>query len=183
MARTGKLDRELEHELICGTREFLEERDKSLIEELSQSDKELFEKSRVCLNDKKYQACLDWLLKVKNRETVCFDLGFIYVNLKEYEEAEKYYLMAAEKDSVAAMNNLGVLYEENFKDNAKAEEYYLMATEKGHVVAMNNLGLLYKDKLKDDTKAEKYYLMAAEKGYAGAIYNLGQLYRIKFKRL
>ena len=39
------------------------------------------------------------------------NLGVLYESeYKDYEKAEKYYLMAVEKEESQAMNNLGVLY-------------------------------------------------------------------------
>ena len=60
-------------------------------------------------------------------------LGLYYENIKkDYEKAEKYYLMAIEKGNVDAMNNLGIYYYNIKKDYEKAEKYYLMAIEKGN---------------------------------------------------
>ncbi len=62
--------------------------------------------------------------------------------LQKYKEAEKYYLMAAEKGHAGVLFNLALLYEhqERYKE---AEKYYLMAVEKGHMTAKYNLAILY----------------------------------------
>ena len=41
---------------------------------------------------------------------------FIDSEYKDLEKAEKYYLMAVEKEYSLAMTNLGVLYETEYKD-------------------------------------------------------------------
>jgi len=181
LAWTGKLDRELEHELICETREFLEEKDVNLVSELSQSDKELLDKYKRCFNEKNYSECLGLLLTIKNRESVYNNFGIVYYELKEHREAEEYWLMAVEKGDADAMRNLGVLYHNEFKDKKKAEEYWLMAVEKGHADAMTYLGILYENEFKAYDKAEKYYLMAVEKGDVDAMTYLGILYENEFK--
>jgi TPR repeat protein/DNA-binding transcriptional ArsR family regulator len=111
-----------------------------------------------------------------------FKVGLVYqVELKDYNMAEKYYLEAAKRENISAMNNLGVIYRKGLVNYDKAEKYYRMAIEKGHVGAINNLGLLFADNLKDYKNAEKYYRMAIENGHIGAINNLGNLYRKEFK--
>jgi TPR repeat protein len=96
-------------------------------------------------------------------------------------EAEKYCLMAIDKDHAGAMNNLAILYENEFKDFVKAEKYYLMAIDKEDVEAMYNLAFLYQTEFKDFAKAETYYLIAIDKGHADAMFNLALLYKTEFK--
>ncbi len=96
--------------------------------------------------------------------------------LRDFEKAEKYYLLAVEKGDAEAMHNLAFLYEREYKDFKRAEKYYLLAVEKGDAGAMNKLALLYEREYKDFEKAEEYYLLAVEKGHAGAMNGLAWLY-------
>lgn len=100
--------------------------------------------------------------------------GGIYHAIGNYQEAEKYYLMAIDNGDVIANYNLAVLYYET-QQNTKAEEYYLLAIKKGNRNAIYNLALLYHS-MNLKLKAEKYYLMAIEKGIVEAMNNLGYIY-------
>lgn len=98
-------------------------------------------------------------------------VGLYYkYNKRQYDLAEKYYLMAIEKDNVSSMNNLGILYFDQGKYDL-AEKYLLMAVNKSNPRAMNNLGYVYK-KSKSYYFAEKYYLMAIKKNNINAMNNL-----------
>jgi TPR repeat protein len=106
-----------------------------------------------------------------------FNLALLYeTEFKDFKKAEKYYLMAVEKEHADAMFNLALLYETEFKDFKKAEKYYLMAVEKEHADAMYNLALLYQTEFKDFKKAEKYYLMAAKHKQENALNSLSWMY-------
>jgi len=177
LAGTAKLDMETEHELKSVTRKFLAEKDKSLLAELSPSDKDLYEAGMEYYWNEKYEKAVKLFLQIKNEnEEIYFRLAYSFDELKQYEKAEKYYLRAVEKEHVYAMYNLGNLYHNELKDYQKAEQYYLMAVEKEEVYAMNNLGILYHNELKDYQKAEQYYLMAVEKEDVDAMNSLGILY-------
>ena len=78
---------------------------------------------------------------------------------KNMGSAEKYYLMAIEKNYESAMCNLADLYEDQNKLEL-AEKYYLTAIEKDNKYAMNNLAFMYKKQNKIEL-AKKYYLIAA----------------------
>ncbi|CAA6820144.1 MAG: TPR repeat [uncultured Sulfurovum sp.] len=102
------------------------------------------------------------------------NLGILYSEKKEYNQAEEYYLKAIESGNTKALRNLGLLYKEK-KEYNQAEEYYLKAIESGNMDALNNLGILYSEK-KEYNQAEEYYLKAIESGNMDALNNLGVLY-------
>ncbi len=116
------------------------------------------------------------VLKDTDEKNALSGIGYVYELKQDYDNAEKYYMMAVEKGHLAATANLGRLYDDVKKDYDNAEKYYLMATEKGNVAAMYNLGNLYREVKQDYNNAEKHYLMAVEKGLADAMYNLGLFY-------
>jgi TPR repeat protein len=130
------------------------------------------------ITEEKYQNAITKLKKLKEMDAsnAYFGLGIVYFEMNDYANAEKYYLLAAEKGQINAMNNLGLHYEKNRKDYDRAEKYFLMAVEKGEINAMNNLGLYYEEIRKDYDNAEKYFLMAAERGNVMALSNLGLFY-------
>ncbi|NQU67551.1 MAG: sel1 repeat family protein, partial [Candidatus Marinimicrobia bacterium] len=111
-----------------------------------------------------------------------FKLAILYhLEFKDFKNAEKYYLMATEKDSPEAMFGLALLYNSEFKDYKNAEKYYLMAVEKDNLEAMVKLAILYHSEFKDFKNAEKYYLMAIEKDNTEAMFKLAILYHLEFK--
>jgi TPR repeat protein len=105
-------------------------------------------------------------------------LGNLYAEaLKQYDQAETYYQMAADRGNTDAMVNLGFLYQYRLKDPKQAITYYTRAVEHGEQnYAATNLGLLYQHELRNFKKAEKYYLLAVERGDPGALNGLAWLY-------
>lgn len=105
-------------------------------------------------------------------------LGVYYdVFMKKEDLAEKYYLLAAEKNSQIAMNNIAMLYECN-KNFETAEKYYLMAIGNGNSTAAANLADMYY-KQKNYDLAEKYYLQAIQTGHVASHNNIAELYIYK----
>lgn len=68
-----------------------------------------------------------------------------YAQNKQFEDAELYYIMAANLGDITAMNNLGVYYEKiaPVLDTKAAIEYYKKACDGGSVVAHHNLATCY----------------------------------------
>ena len=111
-----------------------------------------------------------------DKELYCNYSGMYYrYKIKDFKLAEKYYLMAIEKDFVSSMNNLRCMYCDQEKYDL-AKKYLLMAIDKNNRRAMNNLGYMY-TKLKQYDLAEKYYLLAIERDNTNAMNNLGVLYQ------
>ena len=79
-----------------------------------------------------------------------YQLGFIYHMGKgvaqEYQEAAKWYRLAANQGHAVAQNNLGWLYNEGngvTQDYQEAAKWYNLAAKQGHTAAQNNLGAMY----------------------------------------
>ena len=102
------------------------------------------------------------------------NLGVLYEEQGKFEQAEKYYKLAADNGDAIAQSNLGVLYEEQDKFE-QAEKYYKLAADNGDAIAQSNLGILYEKQGKFE-QAEKYYKFAADNGNMDAQNNLGVLY-------
>ena len=180
LVRTS-IKRELQHQIIVETRSFLNKQKSEMINYLTRSDFELTEEYRI--NKNNLDIKISTLNKIKNKTmNELFILGYEYhYYKKDFDNAEKYYLMAADKEDTKAMVALGLLYKTKFKNFDKAEKYYLMAADKENTKAMVALGLLYETEFKDLGKAEKYYLMAVKKEDTFAMIALGLLYHTEFK--
>jgi len=106
--------------------------------------------------------------------------GILLSEFKKYEEAEKYYKLAIEKDKNYSYpyNGLGNIYI-SLKKYEEADKYYKLAIEKdkNYSYPYNGLGSLYTD-LKKYEEAEKYYKLSIEKdeNYSHPYFNLGLLY-------
>lgn len=74
---------------------------------------------------------------------------------KDFNMAEKYYLLAVENGCSVAMYNLALLYEQKCKDFNKAEKYYLKAIDKNHFAAMINLANSYFTQKKNKKQAKE----------------------------
>jgi TPR repeat protein len=101
---------------------------------------------------------------------------------QDYNEAARWYRMAAEKGDVAAQIRLATMYywgEGIPQDYNEAARWYRMAAEKGYAKAQFNLGNMYHEGEgvpQDYNEAARWYRMAAEKGYAKAQIDLGYAY-------
>jgi TPR repeat protein len=99
-----------------------------------------------------------------------------------YDEAYKWYMMAAKSSHKEAMYYLGLLYEKGLgfsQDYQKANELYEWANQQSSEDALYRLGILYhhgKGVEADSEKAIKYYKCAAEQGNPQYQYELGRLY-------
>lgn len=62
LAQTAKLDMDIEHELLSTTRKYLEQKDESLALNLSQSDKDLFQKGEEYYGNAEYENALNLFL-------------------------------------------------------------------------------------------------------------------------
>ena len=95
--------------------------------------------------------------------------------------ALEYLQRGVEADSVAAMNNLAMMYANGVgveKDGAYAVELYRMAVEKGSMNALVNLAVMYamgNGVEQDVAKAEELLTEAAEAGIPNAQMNLEAL--------
>ena len=96
---------------------------------------------------------------------------------KNYQEAARWYRLAAEQDFSKAQANLGVLYGEGQgvpQDYTLAAEWFRKAAERGNALAQHNLGLLYgrgQGVKQDYTEAYIWESLAATSGNKDAIRN------------
>lgn len=173
----------LQDSLIKETRDYLQNKNSSLVMEL---DKSFYEASEDILDDLKNNDEQSAIRKLQNQNyaigKIYYTIGRVFhVNLSQYDKAKYYYEIAVEQGDSQAMFNLANLFATEFKDFAKAEQYYLKAIEQGVSMALNNLAILYRIYIKDFVKAEQYYLKAIEQGDSRALNNLATLYQTEFK--
>ena len=101
---------------------------------------------------------------------------------KNYEEAVKWFRMAAEQGYHHGQFNLGLCYDNGYgitKDDTEAVKWYRMAAEQGYADAQFKLAIKYDEGEgvhQDYVEAVKWYRKAAEQGNASAQYSLGYCY-------
>lgn len=111
-----------------------------------------------------------------------FNMGVEAYQNKNYDEAKKYWLMAAEQGDREAQNNLGYLFYSGYggqKDFTEAARYWRLSAEQGNAEAQFNLASAYENGEgvpKDTSEAMKWYKESAGQGYASAQYALGCIY-------
>jgi uncharacterized protein len=127
---------------------------------------------------------------------------------KDFPEALRWNLRAAELGDARAQNNLGAMFQDGvgvYRNYNEALKWYRMAASGGNVQAQKNLGDLYEDisvpsmcrdpesgnvslgcfwvrdpNDPNDIEAVKWYLRAAEKGHAGAMTNLARMFSLGY---
>ena len=96
-----------------------------------------------------------------------FDLGYTAFAARKYDEALKWWQLAAEKNHLRAQNGLGVLYRDGDvgePDKARAAHWFGLSAENGYAFAMYSLAMLYRDGEgveRDDIEAHKWFNLAA----------------------
>ena len=101
---------------------------------------------------------------------------------QDYQEAVKWFRMAAAQGHAGAQRNLGSSYfmgEGVPQDYQEAVKWYRMAAEQGHAEAQHSLGFAYRTGEgvpQDYQEAVKWFRMAAAQGHAGAQRSLGVMY-------
>jgi len=174
---------DLQYIMIKETRQLLSEKNKDLLNELSKSDKELYNTFALFYTEKNYSQALKNLLEIRNKTGFVLAMtGFLYeLHLREFTKAEEYYLEAIEKGYDGMISNLANLYEVEFQDFKKAEKFYLIAFNKSNVNAIYRLALMYHLKLNNITKAIQYFKLAIDKGNVDAMNSLALLYQTDLK--
>jgi len=125
---------------------------------------------RVYITDKNYEKALEVLRVVEDREknnpSINSEFGYCLVELKQFDEAIKYYLKAKNqgREDAWIYSQLGWAYR-NAEKYKEALEAYLKAQQLGDKVAWTNaeIGMCYKE-LGNYDEALKYYLIIINSG-------------------
>jgi uncharacterized protein len=99
-----------------------------------------------------------------------------YVCKKDYDNAEKYFLMGIEQKDLPCMNSLGYYYCYVRNDYTNAKKYWLVGVANGCTSSMQNLGTFYHKIMKNDEKALRYWLKGIEYGDNDAHIKMGSYY-------
>lgn len=106
--------------------------------------------------------------------------GFAALIAEDYEEAAKWYMLAADQGDPDAQFFMGSFYSEGLGvpiNLQKSLEYYKLAAEQGNPQAQFNLGLYYIQKVpSSENEAKKWFNLAADQGIADAQFALGTIY-------
>jgi TPR repeat protein len=101
---------------------------------------------------------------------------------RDYQEALKWYLLAAEAGQADAMNNLGLMYASAHgvsQDLSEAMKWWIKAADRGSTAALSNIATAYFTGLgvrQSYPEAAKWFHLAADKGDADAMNALGVMY-------
>jgi len=101
---------------------------------------------------------------------------------KDFAEAARYYLKAAEAGHLASMTRYGLFAKDGIgipKNETLAAKWFLQAAEGGQEAAMTNLGTLYetgRGATQDYAEAARWYRRAVDKGHIFAMHKLALLY-------
>lgn len=119
---------------------------------------------------------------VKRQIQGYLDKAWAHYQKKEYDEALKWWHMAAKHDTPAAQYNIALCYERGTgvdADMEKAVSWYKKAAEQNFPGAQYNLAYCYAEGrgvAQDYKAAARWWKAAAEQGLAEAQYNLGWCY-------
>lgn len=104
--------------------------------------------------------------------------------ITNYNEAVKYYKLAAEQGYAGAQSNLGFCYENGLGvpvNYMEAIKWYRLSAEQQDFTALYNLGYCYEKGygvIPNKQEAFKYYSLSAKYDYAMAQYKLGTCYTL-----
>jgi TPR repeat protein len=110
------------------------------------------------------------------------NMGGMYFKEQNYEEAAKWFHLAAKNNSAQAQYNLGMMYDTGHGvglDHIEAAQWYRRAADQKLSIAQLNLGVAYAEGLgvnQNETEAIKWFCLAALQGEAQAQFNLGVMY-------
>ncbi|RXJ93354.1 hypothetical protein CRV00_11265 [Malaciobacter molluscorum] len=139
--------------------------------QLADNDEKAASNIGVIYSDKikDYKKAIEWYLysdSIKTNTQNLVNMGITFKDIKDYDNAIKYYKKAYENNSNEAANGLGFLFETILHEYKKAEVWYKKGIERGELGAVKNIGLLYHENLKDDLKASANYITLIDKRYS-----------------
>ena len=105
------------------------------------------------------------------------NLGYLFDDLNQYNDAVTWYKRAIEKDNKNALLNLALLYDLKLNKPKLSIPYYEKLYEQGNKSAPYSLGCLYEEKLHVYEKAIEWYKKAYLLGNIGGAHALALLYK------
>lgn len=115
---------------------------------------------------KQYHKALIWCKKAIDLGSTkaLFQIATTYFDLKEYNNALKYYLKSSKKGNTSELN-LGLVYSKlkNFKES---EKWYKKAIKNKNLEAFKHMSYFYYEDLKDNIKASAYAIAVIDTKYS-----------------
>ena len=111
---------------------------------------------------------IKWYLysdSIKNDADNLFYMALSYEDIRDYNNAIKYFKKSFELNRVDSATNLGNIYQD-LKDYKNSEIWYKKGIEKKSISSLKNIGLLYHNDLKDNIKACAYYIALIDVKYS-----------------
>ena len=168
IAYTRNIPKETQHELLQNTRDFLIGRESDLINKLSKSEIELYNRAIEAFELRDYKMALPLFLKVKKKDNIrigyCYEEGF-----EDFENAIAHYLQAIENQELEAHYFLAYLYHTKLINYKKAETHYLKAIEQENAEARFALGTLYLSEQRHAAAIEQFELASKEGNLDGSL--------------
>lgn len=170
LVRTKKLSLRMKDSLTKDARSYLTNIKSLWVDQLSESDMELWEKAVKYFKQQKFDLAITTFKTIQSKDAYYYyGIGMCYEKKKDFVHSEENYLIAIKMGNVPAMLQMASLYEVEKKNVEMAEKYYLMAVEKEDAKAMLRLSFLYDLEKKNAEQAEKYLKMSCEHGYTDAM--------------
>ena len=117
-------------------------------------------------------------------QSAAFQLALFYeMDLKDNEQAIKWYEQSYKYGSERAAYNLGLLYEKKEHNYKNAIHWYTKAYNNNDEKSALALGILYRKKMTDYKTAKAWYKLAYEQGNMGAANGLGNMYEHDLKNI
>ncbi len=117
----------------------------------------------------------------QNHEDATYNLGRMYSEGQDYENAYSIFLQAAKQGHADSQLEIGIMYEKGrgiSQDYQKSYQWFQLGAEKGNPRAQYRLGLLYKKGLgvePNHEEAMRWFHRASEQGYLLAIGYLSKM--------
>jgi TPR repeat protein len=124
------------------------------------------------------------LAAIQGHASAHCNLAYIFYKDNEYEEAFKWFSLAAEQGLSSAQSYLGNMYENGLyvtRDATEAFKWYHLAAEQGYEEDQVTLGRMFENGLgvaKNNQEAVRWYRLAAEQGNEYAQYMLGIMFEL-----
>ncbi len=170
---------DLQYLMVRETRRLLTERNRDLLDDLTKSDRELYNAFTLNYADKDYTRALQNLLEIKHKNDFVYGmLGFLYeVHQHDYQRAIEYYRIAIDKGNRSMIINLANVYESELNDYEKAEKYYRLAYKQGNLDGLYRLAVMHEQHTGRMRKAIEYYRFLSKKGHNEAMNNLALIFQ------
>ncbi|MBQ7031431.1 MAG: SEL1-like repeat protein [Bacilli bacterium] len=136
----------------------------------------------------RYDKAYEYFLNAANNNhpSACWMIGNMIIkgkigsnSEKDHKEAIKYFEKAKSLGNIAAINSLGLCYQEGIgvkKDVEKSLKLFKEAANKNYVYALNNLGIYYENH-NNQEEAYKYFLKSANLNESFACNKIGEYKR------